>query len=123
MEIILIIGRILFGGYFFMMGVNHFTKKTAMVEYAQSKKLPSPKMSVASSGLLLILAGLGVAFNTYTQTSLLMLVVFLIPTSFLIHGFWKESDPNMKMVDMQHFLKNMALIGAVLMLYAINTGL
>ena len=33
MEIIFLIGRILFGGYFLMGGINHFTKKEMMKGY------------------------------------------------------------------------------------------
>ena len=32
------------------------------------------------------------------------------------------SDPNMKMMEMQMFLKNMALLGAALALYVFSSG-
>jgi hypothetical protein len=42
-------------------------------------------------------------------------VVFLFP----MHNFWALSDPQMKQADVINFLKNMALVGALLMLLAI----
>jgi hypothetical protein len=36
-----------------------------------------------------------------------------------MHNFWKDEDPQMKMADRINFMKNMALLGALLMLLAI----
>jgi putative oxidoreductase len=119
--VLFLIGRILYGGYFVMSGVNHLTKTGMLAGYAQSKGVPSPKFAVVVSGLLLIAGGLGVLLGVYVSWAVLALVVFLVPVSFTMHAHWKVSDPAMKMADMQHFLKNMALLGGALMLLAIST--
>jgi putative oxidoreductase len=46
------------------------------------------------------------------------LVLFLIPVTFIIHPFWKIQDPAAKMGEMINFTKNLALLGAVLILLA-----
>lgn len=111
------VGRLLFGGYFFMMGINHFAKKDMLVGYAKSKNVPSPELAVTGSGVLLLIGGTGTLFEMYTQIATLALVLFLIPVSFKMHAFWAETDPMMKMSDMVNFLKNMALLGATLMMF------
>ena len=70
-------------------------------------------------GVLLLLGGLGVVFGIAPEASLALLIIFLVPVSFKMHPFWKEADPNAKMMDKIQFMKNMALVGALLMLYAI----
>ena len=45
-----------------------------------------------------------------------LLVIFLLPTAFLMHPFWKESDPAVKQNEMAHFLKVLALAGAALLI-------
>ena len=58
MDVIILIGRILFGGFFLMSGINHFTKLEAMTGYAKYKKLPAAKLGVLLTGLRLVLGGL-----------------------------------------------------------------
>src|SRR3989344_1265261 len=48
--IIFLIGRIMFGGYFVMMGFNHFKNHQMLTGYAASKKVPMPSMAVYISG-------------------------------------------------------------------------
>ena len=50
-----------------------------------------------------------------------LIAIFLVIVSFKMHAYWTDADPNAKMVNMQHFLKNMALLGAALMFLAIPT--
>lgn len=122
MDIILLVGRVLFGGFFVMGGAMHFMKLPMMTEYAQMKGAPMPKLSTILSGMVIMFAGLGVVFGVYQSLSLLALAVFLAVITPIMHAFWTVSDPNMKMLEMQMFLKNMALLGAALALYVSSSG-
>ena len=115
---LLYLGRILFGGYFIMSGFNHFKMLTMMSEYAKSKGAPMPKLSVAVSGLLLLVGGGSILINYFAGIGLVALVLFLIPVTFIMHAFWKIQDPTAKMHEMVNFMKNVALLGAVLILLA-----
>ena len=116
MDYLFIVGRILLGGYFVMMGLMHFMKLQNMTGYAQSKGLPMPKESVMLSGLLMLLGGLGILFWAYVSYSVYALVLFLVVTSFKMHQFWTIQDPMQKMSEQANFMKNMALTGALLIL-------
>ncbi|MBI2612321.1 DoxX family protein [Candidatus Kaiserbacteria bacterium] len=122
MELVLLIGRILFGGYFVMGGAMHFMNLSMMTEYARMKGAPSPRLSVIGTGVVIMLAGAGVVFGTYAGLSLLAIAVFLVVITPIMHAFWKVTDPNMRMMEMQMFLKNMALLGASLALYALSAN-
>ena len=115
-EVLFLVGRVLFGGYFVMSGLNHFMKMEMLAGYSQSKSVPIPKVAVAVSGLLLLLGGLGVLTGAYVGWAVLALTLFLVPVSFKMHAFWAISDPMARMGDMTNFMKNMALLGAALML-------
>ena len=116
MEIIFIIGRVLFGGYFIMNGFNHLKNKSMLTGYAASKGVPSPSLAVVGSGLLILLGGLGVLLGVYTQISLWLIIIFLVPVSFKMHNFWTMAEPQAKMMEQVNFMKNMALVGAALMM-------
>ena len=119
MDILFLIGRIIFGWYFIMNAWNHFKNLDGLTGYATSKRVPSPRAAVFVGGILLLLGGLGVFFGVTPEASLALLIIFLVPVSFYMHAYWKETDPNRRMLERVNFMKNMALVGALLMMYAI----
>ena len=116
MTILFLVGRVLFGGYFVMNGLNHFMKMGMMKGYASSKGGPMAGWAVAITGLMILLGGLGILMGVYIQLSVLLLAIFLVFVTFKMHNFWAVTEPNMKMMEMVNFYKNMALLGAVLMI-------
>jgi uncharacterized membrane protein YphA (DoxX/SURF4 family) len=119
MDLILVIGRILFGGFFLMSGINHFTKLEAMTGYAKYKKLPAAKLGVLISGLMLAIGGLSVILGYYADLGALLLAIFLVLAAVIFHNFWKETDATAKQNEMLGFMKDIALAGAALILFAL----
>ena len=119
MDTLLFIGRIIFGGFFIYSGVNHFIGFQTMTQYAKMKGVPFPAFSQGVTGILLLLGGLSILCGIYPYIGILLLVVFLFPVSFMIHNFWTIEDPQLRMAEKVNFMKNMALLGAVLMFLAI----
>jgi len=109
-----IIGRVIFGLYFAYSGFGHFKNGKGMVGYTASKKVPMPWLAVYGSGLIILLGGLGVVFAYHMTISLLLVIIFLVPTTIFMHDFWKETDPMARMSQRINFLKNVALLGAAL---------
>ncbi len=114
--IISILGKVIFGLYFLYSGFNHFKNEKMLTGYTKSKGVPYPRLAVLLSGAMMILGGLGFVLNTNIKESSILLIIFLVPTTFMIHNFWKESNQNNKMNDQINFMKNIALIGALLMI-------
>lgn len=52
-----------------------------------------------------------------------MLVVFLVPTAFLMHAPWKAADDQEKQMEQVQFLKDLGLAGAALALFALFSAL
>ena len=119
MDLIIVIGRILFGGFFLMSGINHFTKLEAMTGYAKYKKLPAAKLGVLISGLMLVIGGITIILGYYADLGALLLAIFLVLAAFIFHNFWKETDATAKQNEMLGFMKDMALAGAALILFAL----
>ena len=115
-ELFYIVGRVLFGGFFVMMGMSHFIKMNMIVNLAQSKGVPQARMGVIVSGILFLFGGIGVIFSVHVELAVFALVAALLPVSFLMHRFWTLTDPGRKMTEMLSFLRNLAFIGAALMI-------
>ncbi len=116
MEAIWIIGRILFSALFISSGFGHFRNYKDMVAYAQMMKAPAPNVMVPVTGAMLILGGLSILFDLYTIVGAILLVLFLVPTAFIMHRFWDVQDPGLAANQMAHFLKNLSLAGASLII-------
>ena len=118
MDVIVLIGRILFTTLFLGSAVNHLTKSAGMSGYVRSKGLPAARAAVLGSGVLLLLGALSVLLGVWPDLGSLALVAFLLPTAVLMHGFWKETDPSVRQMEQTQFVKDVALAGAALMLFA-----
>ena len=119
MNIAFLIGRIIVGVYYLHAGIRHFTHLNMMAGYAGSKGVPLPKLAVAGSGTLLVIGGLSMLLGFQPLIGVIAIVLFLLPTSFMMHNFWAVQDPMQKMGEMINFTKNMALAGSALMFLAI----
>jgi putative oxidoreductase len=117
--ILFLVGRLLLGGFFLYSGYNHFKGLAMMTGYVQSKGIPVPKAAVAVTGLLLLIGGLSILLGLYPTLGSISLVLFLVPTTFLMHAFWKVQDPMARMGERVNFMKNLALLGAALLLLSI----
>ncbi|GAA3855362.1 DoxX family protein [Streptomyces sedi] len=119
MDVVLLIGRVLFVLLFFHSAIGHLTKTTPMAGYAGSQGIPFPWLAVFGSGLLQLLGGALVLLGLWPDVGALLLAVFLLPTAVLMHPFWKREDEEARQGDQLHFLKDVALAGAALMLFAL----
>lgn len=122
MDVIVLIGRILFVAVFLTAGVSHIAQAQTMAGYAQSKGVPQARVAVYAGGVLLTLGGLMVLLGLWPDLGALALVVFLVPTAVLMHAFWKETDAQARQMEQIHFFKDVALAGAALMLFAFFAG-
>ena len=119
MTYLFVLGRILLGGYFITNGLNHFKHLKMLTGYAQSKGVPAASSAVFLTGLMMVVGGLGVLLGIYIQLSVLLLAVFLLVATLVMHQYWRVSDQSARMGEQINFNKNLALLGAVLMLLAI----
>ena len=117
MDWLYLIGRVLFAMVFIGSGLGHFAQANAMTQYAESKGVAAAKAMVLVTGLMILLGGFSILLGLYMEIGAWLLVLFLIPTSFLMHNFWRDMDPMQKQIEGAMFMKNVALAGAALIFY------
>jgi putative oxidoreductase len=119
MNVAFLIGRIIVGVYFLFSSFNHFGHVKMMAGYAKGKGTPAPTAAIWGTGILLLLGGLSLLLGYQTVIGVTLLVIFLLGVSFKMHNFWAVPDPQTRMFERVNFLKNMGLLGLLLMLLAI----
>lgn len=107
-------GRILFGVSFFMLSHGHFTQTEGVAGYAKSFGVPSPKLAVLVSGVMVWVGAALVIVGWHRYIGAALIVLFLLPVTIWIHPFWKMTDPNLRMANRINFWKNLGLMGGAM---------
>lgn len=121
MATLFLFGRIMFGGFFLYNAYGHLVNHKGTTGYAKMKGIPAAGFMTAVSGLMLLFGGISVMFGYYPVAGLQVLLAFMVPTTFLMHKFWRIQDPMQRMGERIAFMKNCAIIGALLMMFILPT--
>jgi uncharacterized membrane protein YphA (DoxX/SURF4 family) len=115
-----LLGRLLFGGYFVLSGINHFKHTREMAQYAAAKKVPKPDLAVQLTGAALIAGGASIMLGVKPKLGTAAIAGFLVGVTPIMHDFWKQEDHEQRMNDMVNFTKNIALIGGAMSLMGVD---
>ena len=119
MNTLVIVGRVLYGGVMVFAGVNNYLNLKVMTDITKSKGMPVPALCVVIASALCILGGLSILANYQIKIGVLLIWVFLVPSTVIIHNFWTAEDPMVKGNEMGHFLKNLLILAGALIFLAL----
>lgn len=118
MDVVFLIGRILFALVFVSSGVTaHLVQRRAAAAYARSLGTPAAELGTVVTGVVILVAGILVVLGLWMDLAALGLIAFLLSTNVFIHKFWALDEPMERMTQMTNFMKNTALIGGALVLF------
>jgi len=120
MRALFVLGRLIFGGFFAYNGINHFLHQKSMSQYAEAKGVPAAESAIPATGAMLLAGGASIMTGLKPRQGLAAVIGFLIPVTLQMHRFWEEQDPNQRMAEFVHFTKNVALLGAALMMLQVD---
>ena len=118
MDELWLIGRILFCALFIASGIGQLVDLEGSTRYATAKGIGPARTGVIASAAAFIVGGVSVLFGIWGDLGALLLVITLIPLTFLMHQFWAERDPIAKQTELSMFMKNIALIGGCVLLFS-----
>lgn len=72
---------------------------------------------VPASGVAMIVGGIMIALGIWADVGALILLAALVPVSFIMHAFWKQSDPQAQQMEFTNFFKNMQVAGGLLIVF------
>jgi putative oxidoreductase len=114
------LGRLMLVAIFLSAVPMHFARSG--IDYAASQGVPMANVLVPISGVLALLGGLSVLFGYQARVGAVLLLLFLVPVTLMMHKFWGLTDPHQ--VEMQRimFMKNVAILGGILMVVHFGAG-
>jgi len=119
--VVSLIGRILIALIFLISGFFKIGGYSQIVSYAAAKGLPAASVAIACAAAVELLGGIAVLVGFKTRIVAWVLLLYLIPTTAIFHNFWALQGMEQQ-DNMIHFLKNMAIMGGLLILAANGPG-
>jgi len=93
-----------------------------MSAYAASAGVPMATAMVVISGIIALLGSISIILGYKAKAGAWLIVIFLIPVTFMMHNFWTVTDPMMKGMQMAMFMKNIAMLGTALIITYFGAG-
>lgn len=107
------VGRILLSAIFIISGLSKIIDWNSTAAFMASKGMPAVPLLLAGAIAVELLGGLSLLLGYRTRWGALALFLFLIPTTLIFHNFWAMEGME-RMNQMQHFLKNLTIMGGLL---------
>ena len=118
-----LIGRVVLGGLFLMSGIEKLAGVDQFAASLAKNGIPdqvAPMLAWLAAAVETI-GGLCIVLGFATSWASLVLIAFTIAAAFIAHRFW-DAPPDMRMMQIAHFEKNMMIAGAFCLLYVAGGG-
>jgi len=120
MKYIVLLGRILYTAIFIAASLGHFSQDT--IAFASDAGVPMAAILVPLMGIIGFLGGLSILIGFKAKYGAWLLVIFLIPATFMLHQFWNAADPLENGIQKAMFLKNLSMLGAAFLITYFGSG-
>lgn len=114
------IGRLLFSAIFILAAIGHFTR--GEIEMAAQHGVPAARVLVPLSGLMALIGGLSILLGLRARFGALLLAVFLIVVTPVMHNFWAAPTKAEAMMQQGMFFKNVSMLGGALLILHFGSG-
>jgi len=114
-------GRILLAVLFIFSGIEKIVDPAGTTGYMKSAGMPLPQFFLVASIVLELGASAMLVVGWKTRWAAFALFLFMIPLTVLFHNPF-ASDPSQFQMQMIHLMKNLAIIGGLLMAAAFGPG-
>lgn len=117
------LARLLFTSLFLLSGVTHFTNIPYYVAL-MPQEMPFSVFWVLLSGVVELAGACMILLNWRPRLGGWLLVIFLLPVTFVVHGYLMVSaeEEAVRAMQQAHFLKGLALLGAALLITQIGVN-
>jgi putative oxidoreductase len=114
-------GRILLSAIFLMSAFGKITDWSGTAEHMEKEGMVMIPIFLAGAIAFEALGGLSVLLGLFTRYGAWLLIAFLVPTTLIFHDFWVKEGME-RLQQMVQFMKNLALMGGLLMVAAFGAG-
>jgi putative oxidoreductase len=107
--------RWLLAPIFVISGSEVFAEPSARAAKADALGIPNPELATRANAAFMAVAGVALGLGIAPRLVATGLIVSLIPTTVAGHAFWEEQNPKTAAAQRVQFLKNLGLMGGLLL--------
>lgn len=119
---LLLLGRILLAAVFLVAGLRKVMAIAGTVGYFTKLGLPMPEVMVYVAIVIEVGGALLLITGWKSRIAAWVLMIFVLIATFYAHRFWQITDAAQYGNQLNHFLKNFAIIGGLLFVAACGPG-
>lgn len=116
-----LIGRVLLANIFLVSGFKKIVGFAVTAGYMTSKGLPMADALLVATILIEVGGGLMLLAGWQARWAATLLVLWMIPVTYVFHAYWGLPADQMQMQFTQ-FQKNLAIVGGLLFVIAFGSG-
>ena len=120
-DVAALVARVLLALLFIISGFGKIGGFEGTAGYIASKGLPFPQLMAAGAIAVELGAGLLLLVGYKARWAAMAIFLFMIPTTLIFHNFW-SAPPDQAMMEQIGFLKNVSIMGGLLMVWAFGPG-
>ena len=118
-----VLGRLFLIMFFLMSAVgNKIPNFKSTANYMASEGVPAPALLLVGAIVFLLAGSLSILIGYKARIGATLLFVFLVLASYWFHDFWTFEDAQQQQMQMISFMKNLGLMGAMLIIIARGPG-
>jgi len=117
-----LLGRLLLSQIFILSGISKLMNWSGTEAYMAAQGMPLVPLLLLGATVVEILGGLSLLLGWQARWGAFIVFLYLIPTTLIFHNFWAYHGAEQQM-QMINFMKNLAIMGGLLMMAANGPGL
>lgn len=120
-SIVPLLARVLLSLIFLMSGISKIFNFGQTASYMGNVGLPMPEILLVATIVIEVVGAVMIVLGWGARWAGLIIFLWLIPTTFLFHAFW-DVPPDRMRSEMNSFMKNIAIMGGMLYIWAFGSG-
>ena len=114
-------GRLLISLIFILAGLGKIIDFQGAVDTLSSVGIGGTSIFIFIALLMELIGGILLLIGWFTRIAIWLLMIFLLPTTLIFHGFWNYTGPEMAL-QLSIFLKNLTIYGGLFAFYSYGPG-
>src|SRR5262249_38084674 len=120
--ILAVLGRLMLAAIFLLSAVGKLGNFNGTAGMMEHKGVPSAQIILVGATAFEGAGSLSIVLGCRPRIGAILVLVLLILATYYFHDFWRIDDPKEKQDQMIQFLKNLAIMGAMVLIIANGTG-
>jgi putative oxidoreductase len=117
-----LLARLCIGGIFVFSGFGKLTGLEGFAASLAKNGVPMAEVMAVVGAAVEFLGGLAIVLGLQTRYAALLMAAFTVSATLISHRFWEFQDVVMFKQQSVHFMKNLAIFGAFLLLFVQGGG-